>query len=127
MENFRQIIGKEGEDAACRYLSEHGHAVIERNRRESHLEIDIITVAEDGLHFVEVKTRKAPLTADPLENYNRRKQDRIVSAARKYLADPTKKLPSGAFEIFFDALTVVFDGGRTIINYYPQAYIPIFA
>ena len=56
--NKRQKLGQVGEELACRYLTEIGHTVIERNWRSGHLEIDVISISPDGIHFVEVKTRR---------------------------------------------------------------------
>ena len=44
----RAQTGRTGEDAACRYLTEQGHTILERNWRSGHLEIDIISLAPDG-------------------------------------------------------------------------------
>ena len=53
--NYRRDLGKKGEDIACRLLEEKGHTILERNWRSGHLEIDIISLDQDGIHFVEVK------------------------------------------------------------------------
>ena len=118
----KRRLGDLGEDQACRHLERLGHVVLERNWRTSHLEIDIITRDPEGLHFVEVKSRTAPVSAAPEENVTQLKQRRLVSAAHAYLEE---KHP-GDVEVFFDIVTVVFDGERTDIEYYKQAFIPIY-
>ena len=118
----RRRLGDLGEDQACRHLEKMGHVVLERNWRWSHLEIDIITRDPEGLHFVEVKSRTAPVSAVPEENVTHLKQRRLVSAAHAYLEE---KHP-GDVEVFFDIVTVVFDGEQTDIQYYKQAFIPIY-
>lgn len=122
MADTRSTIGKMGEDAACRYLMERGHALLERNWRSGHLEVDIITRAADGLHFVEVKSRVAPLMADPQDNVRRAKQQHIASAARRYIA----ALDAFDGEVWLDVVAVVFDGSKTEITYFPGAYTPIY-
>ena len=122
MADTRSTIGKMGEDAACRYLMERGHALLERNWRSGHLEVDIITRAADGLHFVEVKSRVAPLMADPQDNVRRAKQQHIASAARRYIAS----LDGFDGEVWLDVVAVVFDGSKTEITYFPGAYTPIY-
>ena len=57
-------IGRHGEDLVCRFLMESGHCILERNFRSGHLEIDIITLDRNGIHFVEVKTRRAPVSGN---------------------------------------------------------------
>lgn len=125
METRRQKVGKRGEDEACRYLSERGHVVMQRNWRSGHLEIDIITQAPDGLHFVEVKSRTAPTTADPEVNMTGDKKSRLVRAAQAFLHSEDC-LSLYWSEVFLDVVTVIFDQGRPIIEYYPQAFVPLY-
>lgn len=116
----RQALGRLGEEMACDFLRSRGHRILERNWRGSHLEVDVISEAPDGLHFVEVKSR---LDADaaPEEKVDARKQRRISAAALKYLNE------SGSDrEIFFDVVSVVFDGSKTVVKYFPQAWIPMY-
>ena len=127
MKNPKQTVGSCGEDIACRYLTERGHTILERNWRSSHLEIDIITLDRRGLHFVEVKSRRAPCSADPLVNITPAKMRRIAAAANIYLNSKAKLSASGTnLEVFFDVITVVFDKGSTQIEYYPEAYTPYY-
>ena len=84
--------------------------------------MDIISEAPDGLHFVEVKARTAPVTTTVLDQVNKVKQKRISAAAGQYL---TKKNMSGK-EVFFDVVSVLFDGEETIVRYFPQAWIPMY-
>lgn len=120
----RTIAGRYGEDAACRYLEGLGHTVLERNWRGGHLELDIISQAPDGIHFVEVKTRVAPVSASPEENVGWTKQKRMVAAANKYL---NGKGGGQEFrEVFFDVIAVTLDGGKTEIAYFPSAFVPIY-
>lgn len=121
----RKTTGKMGEEAACRYLEARGQRILERNWRSGHLELDIVSLDGKGLHFVEVKTRVAPLSADPQENVRRDKRQRMVGAARAYLADKDT-LHDASMEVFFDVVSVVIDGEETQIEYFPQAFIPIY-
>ena len=121
MKTSRRQLGDLGEDLACAFLEKAGQQVLHRNWTVGHLEIDIISRDSTGLHFVEVKSRVAPLTADPLDSATKTKMARIAKAAIKYAARH-----SGNSELFFDIVTVVFQGGRTDITYYPQAYLPIY-
>ncbi len=116
-------VGRAGEDAVCRYLMEHGHTVLDRNWRTGHLEIDIVTLFSDGIHFVEVKSRTAPSVAPPEANAGRTKMLRITRAANAWMA---RHKELGGNEIFLDVATVLFDRGISDINYYPSAYIPLF-
>ena len=109
-----------GEEMACDFLRSRGHRILERNWRGSHLEVDVISEAPDGLHFVEVKSR-LDAEAAPEEKVDARKQRRISAAALKYLNE------SGSDrEVFFDVVSVVFDGSKTMVKYFPQAWIPMY-
>ena len=123
--NKRQKLGQVGEELACRYLTEIGHTVIERNWRSGHLEIDVITFDAEGIHFVEVKARKESIQAPPQDNVNTLKQKRLAKAANAFL-NRTESLPSGDMECFFDVIAVTFHGAAYKIDWIPQAYIPIY-
>ena len=118
-------LGRRGEDIACMYLTGHGHTVVDRNWRSGNLEIDIVTVDPAGLHFVEVKSRVAPAPAAPEENVGYLKQRRIVTAAKRYLHSEEKMSHFGQMEVFFDVFSVIFEGEKVEVNYFPQAYIPV--
>jgi len=118
-------LGRRGEDIACKFLIDRGHTVVDRNWRSGHLEIDIVTVDPAGLHFVEVKSRVAPAPAAPEENVGYLKQRRIVAAAKRYLHSGEKMSHFGQMEVFFDVFSVIFEGEKVEVNYFPQAYIPV--
>lgn len=123
--NGKGELGRRGEDETCRYLMGRGHTVLERNWRSGHLEIDIITLAADGIHFVEVKSRVAPVQGEPEDAVNRAKQRKIVSAAGRYLAGKGRETGKD-LEIWFDISSVTFDGGDIRIKYFPAAFVPIY-
>jgi putative endonuclease len=123
--NKRQVTGRHGEDIACKLLESMGHLILERNFRTGHLEIDIISNAADGIHFVEVKARRESIQAPPQENVDRTKQRRIARAANGFLR--TKKgMPFGSSECHFDIVAVTFAKETTQVEYFPDAYIPIY-
>ncbi|MBR0287158.1 MAG: YraN family protein [Bacteroidales bacterium] len=115
-------IGQAGEQMACDFLETQGHQILDRNWRSGHLELDIVSEAPDGLHFVEVKARTAPVTTTVLDQVNSVKQKRISAAAGQYL---NKKHMEGK-EVFFDIVSVLFDGEETKVRYFPQAWIPMY-
>ncbi len=123
--NHRRDIGRLGEDIACEALEKMGHVILERNWRNGHLEIDIISYDPSGLHFVEVKTRNQNIQAPPQENVDRNKQRRIIKAAQGFLGT-RKGLPYGSHEYNFDIMAVTFDGNEFRTEWFPQAYIPLY-
>lgn len=121
--------GRIGENLAAEYLTAHGHTILERNWRHSHLELDIISLDAAGeLRIVEVKTRRAPLTADPVSNITHSKMTCIAKAAAAWLHSPSARLKlAGAVpEVQFDVITVVLGPDGAEINYYQRAYVPMF-
>lgn len=121
-------VGRRGEELACEYLIGKGHTILERNWRSGHLELDIISLDKDGIHFVEVKSRVAPVTAQPEENVGYAKQKKLIAAAQRYLhsADRKRKLTSVDLEISFDVVSIIFEGDSFGIEWFPQAYIPLY-
>jgi len=115
-------IGTQGEQMACDFLVTRGHRILDRNWRGGHLEIDIVSEAPDGVHFVEVKARTAPSQAPLDKQVTPIKQKRISAAALQYLNSHSMQ----GREVFFDVVSVLFDGPQTMLNYYPQAWIPMF-
>lgn len=126
MKTSKRKLGDKGEEAAQEYLESLGQTVLERNWTSGHLEVDIITLDEGGLHFVEVKSRTAPISAQPQENITSLKQQRLCRAARKYVSTCAGGRFGGDVEILFDVVTVIFNEGEMEIEYYPQAFIPIY-
>ncbi len=107
---------------ACDFLQTRGHQILDRNWRAGHLEIDIVSQGADGLHFVEVKTRKAPVTTTVSDQVPPTKQKRISAAALRYL---NAKHLYGQ-EVYFDIVSVTVEQQETRVRYFPQAWIPMF-
>jgi len=122
----RMELGRRGEDVACGFLSGKGHTIVERNYRSGHLEIDIITLDKDGVHFVEVKSRVAPVAVSPEENVTAAKQKKVADAALRYLHTSKDKRLSADLEVSFDVVAVTFDGGGEIVEWFPNAYYPMY-
>ena len=127
MTDPRKLTGKKGEDEACELLISLGHSILERNWRHGHKEVDIISLAGNELHIVEVKSKTAPVVADPVLSVGKAKQGFLVKAANAYLHSKEKKQLPHNMEVFFDVVSVVFDGDKTIVRFYPQAFIPTYA
>lgn len=122
----RMLTGRRGEEVACRFLEARGHQVIGRNYRCGHLEIDIITLEGNGVHFVEVKSRVAPVAAAPEENVTPAKQRKIAAAALRFLNGSRDPRLQGSLEVSFDVVAVTFDGGKEIVEWFPEAFLPMY-
>lgn len=121
----RRELGMLGEQAVCDFLCSQGHTVLERNWRCGHLEIDIISYDAEGIHFVEVKSRRENIQAPPQDSVDRKKQQKIVLAAQRFLRSG-KGMPYGNHECMFDVAAVTFVGETYEIAWFPQAFIPIY-
>ena len=122
----RMLLGRRGEDVACEFLEDLGHQIVRRNYRSGHLEIDIISTEGNGVHFVEVKSRVAPVAAAPEENVTPLKQKKIANAALRYLNNSKDPGITGGMDVSFDIVAVTFDGGNTNVDWFPNAFIPIY-
>ena len=61
-------LGKWGEDMAAAFLREEGLVIIDRDWHSGHRDIDIVAIDGLTLVFVEVKTRRNRLYAEPEES-----------------------------------------------------------
>lgn len=119
-------LGRRGEDVACEFLTGKGHIIVQRNFRSGHLEIDIISLDRNGVHFVEVKSRVAPVAVSPEENVTAAKQKKVADAALRYLHTSKDKRLSADLEVSFDVVAVTFDGGGEIVEWFPNAFYPMY-
>jgi len=118
----RKALGQKSEDLACDFLLSRGQKIVEKNWRSGHLEVDIISENDEGLHFIEVKSLLAPMDILPQDKVGRLKRRHISEAAVNYI----KEHPSGEKEVFFDVISVVFDKDQISLKYFPKAWIPMY-
>ncbi|MBI2321585.1 MAG: YraN family protein [Chloroflexi bacterium] len=79
-----QRLGRTGEDLAATHLAHLGYAILKRNVRVGHGEIDLLARHGDELVFVEVRLRRGG-DAAAAASFDRRKQARLRAAALGYL------------------------------------------
>lgn len=118
----KKKLGDLGEEVARKFLEERGHTILQTQYKNAHHEVDLITFDSEGLHFVEVKTRKEPALIDPAEAVDSKKRSNLIKAAHAYLAkDRPRELP--LMECFFDVVIVLFrSDGSYSVAYYPRAF-----
>src|SRR5207245_1534118 len=85
MSDARVILGKTGEDLACRELERRGYVIIARRYRRRGGELDIIARDGQTLVFVEVKAREGCAFGAPAEAITPFKRRRIVQIALDYV------------------------------------------
>lgn len=81
----KKAIGNSGEQIAAEYLANKGYAIIEKNWRFKHGEIDLIAENNNTIIFVEVKTRSTSYFGNPEIAVTPKKQKTIANTAQAYL------------------------------------------
>jgi putative endonuclease len=94
-------LGLRGEQMAEEYFLCKGYKILHRNWRHRHLEIDLIAMKGNLLHFIEVKIRSSQKHGLPEESVTRKKMQFLLKAADAFLyLNPKYKL------IQFDILAI---------------------
>ena len=114
----RLTIGALGESLAARHLEARGYAVIDRNFRTPHGELDLVAGNRRCLLFCEVKTRVARGGAGPFgpfDSLGPGKRRQVRAMAREWLmANASTERPRPA-QLRFDAIGVTVDeAGRLL-------------
>jgi putative endonuclease len=78
------LLGREGEAMAAKWLLERGFNILHQNWRHSRYEVDIIASKENILHFIEVKTRRNNKFGEPEESVDEKKIRNLMHAAEEY-------------------------------------------
>ena len=114
-------LGRSGEEAAARYLSDRGFVILQRGYRTRAGEIDLIARDGDVLVFVEVKARSTFACGRPAEAIGARKQERMLRGAAVFL-----QRNGGADRACrFDVVEILQDAeGRLRIHHLPDAFRP---
>ncbi|MGH3165010.1 MAG: YraN family protein [Trebonia sp.] len=81
----KDVLGRDGEQAAVDYLTERGFRILDRNWRCADGEIDIVAVERHSLVVCEVKTRSGTRYGTPLEAVGRAKLSRLRRLAVQWL------------------------------------------
>jgi putative endonuclease len=111
----KDLLGKNGEDFALRYLVGAGFTIIARNWRCNAGEIDIIASDATDLVVVEVKTRSSTAYGLPAEAVTWRKAEKLRELAALWL----RENPSAWRPIRFDVISIVMPrNGRTELQHY---------
>ncbi len=77
--------GRKAEQRAVDYLTRRGYRILDRNVRFKEGELDIVAIHEGCLCFVEVRSRSSFFFGTPEETISKKKQHRLLAAAKRYL------------------------------------------
>ncbi len=83
MESYK--LGIKGEEAAEKYLVQHGFEILEKNFHSQQGEVDIIARDREVLVFIEVKSYSFRSLGSPLSSIRKSKRESVIHAARTYL------------------------------------------
>jgi putative endonuclease len=124
----RRELGRAGESLAAAHLRGLGFAIVARNQRTRHGEIDLIAFDGHTLVFAEVKTRRVPtrprLEIEPLlAALSPRQRARLRRLSAAWLAREDRSVPF-AQAIRFDAIGVAIDGTGALrgLEHIPAAW-----
>ena len=109
----KQRTGSFGEEVTAQFVIARGDEILDRNWRIREGEIDIVTLASDGIfHFIEVKTRSSLAYGHPFESINRDKAHRMQRLALGWLA--THGCLGCDYTIDVVAILIATDGSHTL-------------
>ena len=118
----RHATGTLGEEMALEYLLQRGYKLLERNWRCRYKEVDLIMEWDDGLHIVEVRTRREPAAVAPEHTVGKEKQYNLVAAAGAYI-----RKTGYSRDVHFDIVSVVLRDLDTEVRliHIQDAFFPI--
>ena len=112
-------LGNAGEEFAASYLQSKNYEILARNFRFGRTaEVDIIAKVNDIIVFVEVKTRNNKKYGTPAESVTLKKQQKIITAAIKFLQDNDLFDKACRFDVI-----EVFANGNQNTNYWQCNHI----
>lgn len=112
-------FGQQGEEIATQFLRSKGYAILDKNWRSGHKEIDLIARNGEVYVFVEVKARANTFYGKPEDAVNYRKIRNIISAADAYLRYYCIDNP-----VRFDVITITGTIQKPYIKHFEDAFRP---
>ena len=111
--------GQQAEQQAYQYLVDRGFILLCRNYRTRQGEVDLIMHDDNTLVMIEVRYRKSNKYGSAVESITKKKQSRIISAAKHYLV--TNNINDQA--VRFDVIAI---SGNNNLNWIPNAFQTTF-
>lgn len=112
-------IGTVAESLACDYLQRHGLALLERNYRAPHGELDLIMQDHDHMVFVEVRFRRNLRFGSGADSVRAIKQDKLIKTALYYLQRHPKL---AKHPVRFDVVSISSMDGQPDIDWIKDAF-----
>lgn len=112
-------LGRRGERAARMFLERRGHEILDINWTCFAGEVDIVSLDDDALCFIEVKTRRGTSAGFPEEAVTARKRDRYEKIAACYL----KEHDFADMRVRFDVISIMVIGEhRAFLRMHTNAF-----
>jgi putative endonuclease len=111
-------LGRASELLAADYLLARGYAILNRNYRVGHKEVDLVVQRDRVVAFVEVKGRAGKGWGHPLEAITWAKRREISYVARVWIAAHGR--PEAIYR--FDAIAVVWTRREPVLEHVPDAW-----
>ncbi len=114
--NNRQV-GYKGEMIACNFLKSKGYEILCSNYYSKFGEIDIISIIDKYIVFIEVKLRRSKTFGYPIESVNIFKQKKIINISLDYILKNQIDLQPR-----FDIIEILKQDSKTYINHIENAF-----
>jgi len=102
----RQVLGRQGEDAAAAWYEQAGFTIVARNWRASGGELDIVARRDGLVAFCEVKTRSSDRFGTPAEAVTAQKCRRLRRLAGQWLAEQRDRPGAAPVDVRIDVASV---------------------
>jgi len=99
MARSNPTLGRAGEHAAARHLTERGYRILARNVRAGGVELDLVVERAGVVVFVEVKTRRTHALGPPEAAVGARQQQRIARGAAAWLRAHRPRARRARFDV----------------------------
>lgn len=116
---YHNDFGKWGETTAAAYLESKGYAIIARDWRLGHRDLDIIANKDGTLVIVEVKARSSSFLVSPEESVDFHKMRSLCIAANAYVKMNRINAP-----IRFDIVAITGNADNYSVNHIEDAFVP---
>ncbi len=110
-------LGKKGEILAANYLKRKGYQILDINWRFKKAEIDIISLKDDILAVVEVKTRSSDYFGNPQDFVKSKKINLLVEAVNEYVISKNLDV-----EVRFDIVAILNKNNSFEITHLKDAF-----
>ncbi len=111
-------LGEKGEELAVEFLQKKGYKILERNWRFKKAEVDIITIKNNVLAVVEVKTRSSNYFGNPQDFVNPKKIQLLVEAINEYVTSKNLEV-----EVRFDIIAILKNKNAFEIEHLEDAFL----